>query len=87
MYKRQDYYWDSDGIVSYVIDKIIITSGSDGDNISSDNDSDRSRNADREEELARPLLNVRHLLHFEVLEIKIIFYSNNIFQCQFLYNT
>ena len=55
----EDYYWESDGIVSDVIDKIIITSGSDDDNISSDSgdnidssgsDSDRSFNTDREEE-------------------------------------
>ena len=32
----EDYYWESDGIASNVIDKIIITSGLDDDNISSD---------------------------------------------------
>ena len=64
----EDYYWESDGIVSDVIDKNIITSDSDDDNISrhsgdnidsSDSDSDRSAYADREEEtdeeLPRPL--------------------------------
>jgi transposase len=57
------YYWKSDGIVSDVIDKIIITSDSDDDNSSttissdsddntdsSDSDSDHNRNTDREEE-------------------------------------
>jgi len=65
----EDYYWESDGIVSDVIDKIIITLGSDDDTISSDSgdnidssdcDSDRSfsgtdREEETDEELARPL--------------------------------
>ena len=64
----EDYYWESDGIVSDVIDKIIITSDLYGDNITIDSDDntessdsycDHSGNADREEEtdekLACPL--------------------------------
>lgn len=77
--ETEAYYWETDGILLDVIDKIIVRSDSDDDNsftiISSDSDdntdrsecdSDCNKEEETDEELARPLYNVSNLSRFKV---------------------